>query len=186
MNFLNKAFLTCVAIAALGSTFAHAQERNPSTAQEQVIQARLEKSTAPIRSESDLAEYLSSNRAKNSPLDLLDNEKKAAFLASLVFTDYGLASLRNDLLSGLSVYEAYRILGLFGWQNRVSSFPGLIESTNVDEYIFKASNTIDSNPECWLRLRHDCEGTQYNRQCKYKQTGWGYVCDPCTCTGIPN
>jgi len=69
--------------------------------------------------------------AKDSPLDLLDAEKKSAFLASLVFTEYGVASLRHDLLSGLSVYEAYRILGLFGWQDRAASFPNLTNSTTV-------------------------------------------------------
>lgn len=154
-------------------------------APESVIQANLEKSVAPIRSEADLSEYLTSYMAKTSPLDVLDAEKKSAFLASLVFTENGVASLRYDLLSGLSVYEAYRILGLFGWQNSAARFPSLISSTQVDEYIFKAGDAAAPNTQCFLRLRHDCEGTQFNRKCTLKQYGIGYACDPCTCTGSP-
>jgi hypothetical protein len=180
-NILILAFAAAVAIAPV---ITQAQVARPGPGKEQVIQANLEKSTAPIRTQKDLAEYLSSYMAKSSPLDVLDPQKKSAFLSSLVFTENGVASLRHDILSGLTAYEAYRILGLFGWQSRTSLFPGLSTTTQADQQIMDPIAATDSPSMCLLN-QHECEGTQFNRKCKYKQIGFGYVCDKCTCTGSP-
>jgi hypothetical protein len=39
--------------------------------------------------------------------------------------EVGLASRNDEALQGLSVLDAYRILGLFGWQHHATDIPGL-------------------------------------------------------------
>lgn len=150
-----------------------------------VVRAHLEKSIAPIRSAIDLENHLASSVGKTSPLDVMDPDKKSAFLASLVFTEHGVAALRHDLLSGLTAFEAHRILGLFGWQNRTAAFPGLLVATPIDKSIIDLGGVTESGPEC-LILKSECTGFRYNKKCQSVEGGWGYSCDRCACIYVPN
>lgn len=179
MNILKRTLLTCAAIVALIPLTAAAANDQPS--KEQVIQSRLEKSVAPIRSEEDLQVYLTASAINGSPLDVLNEESKSAFLASLVFTENGVGSLRHDVLAGLSVFEAYRILGLFGWQDRTSIISDLVNKSTVDNVILSQSAT--KNLDCTV-FRSDCEGWRPYQKC---ESHWSpaYVCDRCACSGAP-
>ena len=78
-----------------------------------------ESTLAPIRSRSDLSEYLSTHAT--SPVTALSQRSAKLFLDSLVFTEYGLASYRTaEIESELTPRQAYAILSLFGVQQSIA------------------------------------------------------------------
>lgn len=184
MNIWKCLAVLCATVLSLTPVSSQANGEGQPDAKA-VVRAHLEKSIAPIRSPLELEQYLISSMGKSSPLDVLDTHKKSAFLASLVFTEHGVAGLRHDLLADLSVFEAYRILGLFGWQDRTNAFPGLIVSTQADKSILDLDVEAASGPGC-LVLKSECTGNRWDRKCKSVDYGFGYSCDRCACTYTPD
>ena len=78
-----------------------------------------ESALAPIRSQSDLDEYLSMHSI--SPFGALSKRSLQLFVDSLVFTEHGLASYRTaEIESELTPRQAYAILSLFGVQQSLA------------------------------------------------------------------
>lgn len=73
---------------------------------------------SPILSAQELDAYL--RTTPSSPLDRLPAAARQRFLASLVFTEAGLASYQYSDLQTLSPTEVYRILSLFGAERSTS------------------------------------------------------------------
>jgi hypothetical protein len=96
---------------------------------------RLARLIAPIRSQADLEAHLAAQLGKDSPLDALEPAARERFLAGLVFAEDGLAGLPEQALRGLTVLDAYRILGLFGWQHHATDLPGLRVADDIDRFV---------------------------------------------------
>lgn len=71
----------------------------------------------PITSKGDLLDHMYSPAFCDSPLQALSREGLEVFVDSLVFTEYGLASWRYDMLvEELSERQIYEVMQLFGRQ----------------------------------------------------------------------
>lgn len=57
-----------------------------------------------------------------TPINAIGEDNLPGFVDSLVFTEFGLASLDGRFLAGLTVTEAYRLLKLFGWEQYTAVF----------------------------------------------------------------
>jgi hypothetical protein len=85
---------------------------------------RLDFIAAPIKSRSDLDEYIRITPKHLSPLQLLSDGGRKRFLDSLVFNENGLAGYDYvDLAMELRPTQAVRVLSLFGAQRTVSMLP---------------------------------------------------------------
>ena len=117
---------------------APASDQLPATpANAEIDQRILDQIAAPITSRAALDDYLD-KMPTQSPLLALSEEARAEFLASLVFTEHGLASYRYLPLQKIEMAEAYRILALFGVQSSLAVAPGM-RATSVDSQRVKAA-----------------------------------------------
>jgi hypothetical protein len=84
--------------------------------------------TAPIKSQSDLQQYMQASE-KQSPFKALSPGAQERLIASMTFNDEGLTGLRyDDLEAELSPTQIYRILALFGKQH----LTGILDKAKID------------------------------------------------------
>lgn len=107
-------------------------------------QYEIDSATAPIKSMAELKEHL--RTSSRSPLHHLGPSARAAFLKSMVFTRYGLASYSFEPLQHLSVSDAYAVLSLFGEQRAVGSIPRMRASNSTEEAILLLSQSGKYSP----------------------------------------
>ncbi|HRQ64302.1 MAG TPA: hypothetical protein PKZ76_05445 [Xanthomonadaceae bacterium] len=114
--------------------------------EEAAVAGRLLRHIAPIRNEAELQAHLAAHLGKDSPLDALDPAARADFLASMSFDASGLAGFREESFEGLAVLEAYKVLGLFGWQHHATGIDGLRVVDDIDRFVRKGGPF--RNQEC--------------------------------------
>ncbi|HYG08039.1 MAG TPA: hypothetical protein VD865_16730 [Stenotrophomonas sp.] len=92
------------------------------------VQRELDYIAAPIKTRAALDAYLQ-RLPPDSPLLALSPPARQEFLASLVFTEHGLASYRYVPLQQIDLADAYRILALFGQQRSLAALSGMTTRT---------------------------------------------------------
>lgn len=96
---------------------------------------KIDLALAPIKSESDLVNYMG-NMPKNSPLRMLSDAGRASFIQSLVFGNKGLGSFNYAVLQNeLTPTQIYRVLSLFGMQRTTSLITGAAVTNAADKTI---------------------------------------------------
>lgn len=93
-------------------------------------QYEIDSASAPIKTARELSEHLSTS--PRSPVNRLQPAERTAFLKSMVFTDYGLASYSYLPLQKLSISEAYAVLSLFGEQRAIGAIPGMAARSSIE------------------------------------------------------
>jgi hypothetical protein len=146
---MNRILISVVMLTASMTTFAaEAPDANRQVAEALkevgTTQYEIDSASAPIKSMADLKEHLRTN--SRSPLLRLRPEARAAFLKSMMFTNYGLASYSFVPLESLSVSEAYAVLSLFGEQRAVGMIPGMRASNSVEESMLLMSQVGRYSP----------------------------------------
>lgn len=194
-KYFNRSLIGICAFAALTSaTEAADPEKYASDSAKANLMAQLrgiDELTAPIRSTSELHSHLQMDF--RSPLNVLNDSAKWAFVDSLRFSERGLSSFRYDILSGaLSIEETYKVLQLFGEQNAIRLISGKIAANSeadkaiVDFYGVDNGDVVDSTlsnlrsrpaPEPEPSFVHDDDHVNY--ACVARATCGernGYIC----------
>lgn len=138
-----KKIYTCFLIATLCSLNAFAQDKtvpnsNASSQKERAdaIRKELAYLIAPIKTATDLHEYLNSANMQNSPLKKLSEASRERFLSSLTFNEKGLSGFRyEDMENELKYTQIYQILGLFGAQDATMIIKGAKSTSSLDSAI---------------------------------------------------
>ncbi len=74
----------------------------------------------------------------SSSLMLIGEENIRSFADTAVFTEFGLASMDNRFLEGLTVTDAYRFLQQFGWEKYIPELIDLLEvSSELDQQLLE-------------------------------------------------
>lgn len=107
-------------------------------------QYEIDSVSAPVKTLAELKEHLATN--PRSPLYRLDPGARRAFLKSMVFTNYGLASYYFSPLQGLSVSDAYAVMSLFGEQRAVGTIPGMRARSSIEESMLFVSRSGRISP----------------------------------------
>ena len=107
-----------LALTILVSTFASAGERDvvDLVARESVRASDLALERAPLKSASDVYQYMQAMPKNLSPLSALSGADRDKFIQSLRFNEKGLTQFDYTTLKGLSAAEVYKVLALFGLQ----------------------------------------------------------------------
>jgi hypothetical protein len=91
---------------------------------------------APIRSLSDLHDYMAAHARTRTPLDALSPTAKRVFLDSLSFNEKGVTSFNYAILEDeLTASQAYKILGLFGVERLTSKLHNARVVSDTDRLI---------------------------------------------------
>jgi hypothetical protein len=103
-------------------------------------QQRIERTTAPVHNKAQLAEFLASSKATNSPLKYLSPEARDRFVGSLKINDQvGLRSFYYvDIEKELSASQAYELLSIFGGQGALETLSGLRGESPADKAVLLA------------------------------------------------
>ena len=146
---MNRILLTAAMLTASMATFATEApdaDRQVAEALKEIgtTQYEIDAATAPIKTMAELKNHLKTD--PRSPLRRLHPDARAAFLRSMVFTNYGLASYSFVPLQKLSVSDAYAVLGLFGEQRAVGMIPGMTARNNVEKSMLLLSQTGRYSP----------------------------------------
>lgn len=97
---------------------------------------------APIRSRTQLDQYLARTPAADSPFSKLSPGARKRFLAGVTFNERGITGFRyGDLEMELSATDAYRILSLFGVEDLVPMLAHLRTDTPADQLIMAKAGT---------------------------------------------
>jgi hypothetical protein len=157
---MNKKILAFATTATLLAGFAStAFSANPRIHSDERIDRAIEAqelatALAPIKSRLDLIRYMANNRSNpDNPLNALSPRNKQRFLNSLRFGAEGLASFSYVELeaSGLTVKQAYRLLGLFGAEALTGQLRGLRREDAADGLIIKRSIEIIEDGDATLK-----------------------------------
>lgn len=107
-------------------------------------QYEIDSASAPIKTMAELKDHLATNA--HSPLQRLRPDARAAFLKSMVFTNYGLASYSFAPLQKLSVSDAYAVLSLFGEQRAIGRIPEMRARSSIEESMLLMSQAARYSP----------------------------------------
>lgn len=145
-----KKLFSGIAVMALFACSAIAQEKENIASKELVTQERehvlrreLAHLAAPIKTESDLREYLNSSSVNTGPLKRLSEAGRDRFLSSLTFNEKGVSSFRyEDLQAELTVSQIYQVLALFGAQDVTSKMSEAKASSSLDRSIMGGGGMV--------------------------------------------
>lgn len=135
-------------IFASGMVSSHEQQGFAPDVKEPISKQRaIDEARAPVKSASDLRDYLATESA-TSPLSHLSPAAKQRFLDSLVFGEKGLGSYSYEpLQSELTASQIYDVLSLFGAQATTHLIKGAAIETNADRLIMQPNVVITCGPE---------------------------------------
>lgn len=142
------------------------------------LRNQLNLSSAPIKNQQQLVEYLARTQDGSGPLDRLSPQGKSVFIGSLRFGSESLASMNFDVLRAeLDPREIHAILELFGWQE-------LFFHTLTQKRLPRDQTTPSSSGDCFTGpgaagcddwVKGHCIGW---KQCGGPLSGW---CKPSQC-----
>ena len=123
-------------VISLPSGLLKSAELDNRTLGKEAIERQLAHVSAPIKTETDLRDYLATSTEGSTRFDALSPGARQRFVQSLVFTEKGLASFDyRDIQSELTASEIYQLLSLFGAQRSTGVIPSPRVETPTDAAI---------------------------------------------------
>ena len=132
-----KLYCSILLGAVIAFNSAHAGEKDviDFVAKESERSMDLAHQLAPLKSASDVYQYIQHTPKGLSPLSALPNAQRDEFTQSLRFNDRGLSQFDYTVLQSLSPTQVYKILALFGMQGST----GLVKAKPISQIDRNAS-----------------------------------------------
>lgn len=139
-----KAFMLTLLFTTVVSAPLAAGERTvvDLVAKDSVRASNVALQLAPLKSASDVYQYMQATPRNLSPLSVLSDSARNNFVQSLRFNEKGLTQFDYTTLENLAPTEIYKILSLFGMQSSAGAI-GARPVTKLDKDILTPSLRAD-------------------------------------------